>query len=195
MVPPEVDGAARPRVAYVLKKFPRLSETFILNELLGLEEAGVDVSVLSLRMPDDGRFHADLARLQGQVRYVPEPKSAAVFEAFRVVAGSGEAAASALDRAVAFLEMLPESRRTSLLVQGLHVAREVRESGLQHLHAHFATIASHVAYIAHCITGVSYSVTAHAKDIFRHDVNRDVFRTIAGAAATIVTVRVQSNEK
>ena len=76
--------ATRPRkVGYVLKKYPRLSETFVLNELLGLERLGVDLTVYSLRLPDDGRFHADLARLHAPVRYLPPFNSNSVLDAIR----------------------------------------------------------------------------------------------------------------
>ena len=57
------------KVAYILKMFPRLSETFILNEVLQLEENGVDVSVFSLLHPMDGRYHGRLARLKLTVEH------------------------------------------------------------------------------------------------------------------------------
>ena len=47
-------------VAYVLRKFPKLSETFVLNEILGLEAAGVKVQIFSLMPPSDPRFHDGL---------------------------------------------------------------------------------------------------------------------------------------
>ncbi len=50
-------------VGYVLKKFPRISETFILNEILELERQGTEVTVFSLNRPDDGIFHQALSQL------------------------------------------------------------------------------------------------------------------------------------
>ena len=58
-------------VMYVLKRFPRLSETFVLQELLGLEGAGVRVLVDSLMPPEQGIRHRELSDLLAQVRYVP----------------------------------------------------------------------------------------------------------------------------
>lgn len=185
---PRPDATRLPRVGYVLKKYPRLSETFILNEILGHEAAGVHVSIYSLRMPDDGRFHADLASVRACAQYLPEFKSLHAYEAIRQAATLGSAAGPAIERAQQFLDLLPESRRCALLVQGLHLSRQVQRERIDHLHAHFMTIAAHVAYLAHCFTGVSFSVTAHAKDIFRHTVNAEVFRTVANAAARIITV-------
>src|SRR5688500_12404466 len=62
----------QPQIIYILKMFPRFSETFILNEILGLEALGFHVRIYSLKKPNDGRFHAELARLKARVRYVPE---------------------------------------------------------------------------------------------------------------------------
>jgi len=60
------------RVVYLLKKFPRFSETFIVNEIFGLEQLGVDVRLFALKKPDEGRFHAELACLRTRARYLPE---------------------------------------------------------------------------------------------------------------------------
>jgi glycosyltransferase involved in cell wall biosynthesis len=184
----ESDETDRLRVGYVLKKYPRLSETFILNEILGLEGAGTDLSIFSLRLPDEGRFHADVARVGADVTYVPEFGSAAVWDAFRVVGKLGEPAASRFGRAVRFVERLPDSRRAAILVQGLHLGEAAVRRGVEHLHAHFMTIAAHAAYLAHIVSGIPFSVTAHAKDIYRSTVDREVFREIAAAASRIVTV-------
>lgn len=170
------------RVGYVLKKFPRLSETFILSEILGLERHDVEVSVHSLRLPDDGRFHGELRRLRATVDYLPAFGQASVYAALRATKGPLP------ERLFHFLGRLPENKRGGLLVQALQLADTVRRQRLDHLHAHFMTIAAHTAYAVHLLTGVSFSVTAHAKDIFRHTVDREVFREVAAAAVGIVTV-------
>ena len=59
-------------VGYVLKKFPRNSETFILNEILALQRAGADVTVFSLNRPDDGVYHRGLADLKRVVESQPK---------------------------------------------------------------------------------------------------------------------------
>ena len=58
------------RVGYVLKMYPRFSETFIVTELLSMEEQGVDLEIFSLRSPVDGRFHESLARVKAPVCYL-----------------------------------------------------------------------------------------------------------------------------
>lgn len=176
------------RVGYVLKMYPRLSETFILDEILGVEAAGVDVSVYSLRLPVDGKFQREVADVRGAVRYLPAFGSSAALEAFEAVRELGPMANARLDRALAFLDRLPSDRRASLLIQGLHLARAVRANELQHLHAHFMTVAAHTTHLAHLFTDVPYTVTAHAKDIYRNAVDVDVFREVARSTQALVTV-------
>ncbi|MBA2725405.1 MAG: colanic acid biosynthesis glycosyltransferase WcaL, partial [Actinobacteria bacterium] len=63
---------ARPlKVLYVLKRFPRLSETFILAEMLRLERIGVEIGVESLRSAEIGSRHPEVSDLRAEVRYVP----------------------------------------------------------------------------------------------------------------------------
>ena len=72
------------RVGYVLKQYPRLSETFILNEILGLEQAGVGCRCLA-RHTTEGRFHPDIASVRGDVHYLPTVDKAAFLAAVRAL--------------------------------------------------------------------------------------------------------------
>ena len=179
--------AAPPRIGYVLKKYPRLSETFVLNEILGVEAAGRGVDIWSLTPADEGRFHADLARVQAGVAYVPGVGSASMLAAFEAARDLG-VPPEAWTRALAFAGKLPIERRGGLLLHGLLVARGARDRGVRHLHAHFLTVAAHVAHLARIFGGPTFSVTAHAKDVFRETVDPLVFREVGEAAAAVVTV-------
>ena len=68
-----------PRVGYVLKMYPRFSETFIVHEILQQEAAGTHVEVFSLRLPIDGRFHEALAHVQAPVTYLSREHKASLF--------------------------------------------------------------------------------------------------------------------
>jgi predicted glycosyltransferase/glycosyltransferase involved in cell wall biosynthesis len=182
----------RGRVGYVLKKFPRLSETFILNELLGLEALGLDVEVHSLHPADPEPRHAALARLRAPVQEV-HGRGGEPIERLRVRL-ERDAGAAAAERVEAFLHRLPARRRPQVLAQALELAATVRARGITHLHAHFMTVAAHTAYVVHLVTGVPFTVTAHAKDIYRDGVDRAVFVEVAAAAASLVTVCV-ANER
>ncbi|MDQ3781868.1 MAG: glycosyltransferase, partial [Actinomycetota bacterium] len=174
-------------VGYVVKMYPRLSETFIVDEIRAVEAAGVEVSIFSLRAPNDGRFHADLARVAATAAYLPAFAATSTVHAMEII-GELEIDPPVVAEAVAFVRRLPQSAQAGVMVQALHLAREVRTRGIDHLHAHFMTVAAHVAHLAHLFTGVPFTVTAHAKDIFRHTVDAGLFRTVAGAAEAVVTV-------
>lgn len=177
------------KVGYVVKKYPRLSETFIVDEILGLEELGVDVAIHSLLPPSDGRFHADLGRVKGTVTYLPSVGSEGVLEAFTSLRALGPGAASgALDKALSFLKLVPSEHRASLLIQAIRLADIASKNDFDHVHAHFMSLPAQTAYLAHLFSGVGFSVTAHAKDIYLRSVNREVFTQIAEAATAVVTV-------
>ncbi|MGH2670775.1 MAG: colanic acid biosynthesis glycosyltransferase WcaL, partial [bacterium] len=59
------------RVGYVLKRYPRLSETFIVNEILAHEAAGLEVLIFSLRPPSDTHFQDAIGRVRAPVHYLP----------------------------------------------------------------------------------------------------------------------------
>ena len=169
------------RVGYVLKRYPRYSETFIVNEILAHEEAGLEIEIFALRPPSDTHFQDSIARVRAPVRYIaPKPASAsALWQSLRT---TREEAPAPLD----FDDLL--DAEVGAVSQALQVAERAREAGITHLHAHFATLATTVSRLASAVTGLSYSLTAHAKDIFHEDVvEADLQRKLRGASA-IVTV-------
>ncbi len=175
-------------VGYVLKKFPRLSETFILNEILELERRGMEVTVLSLHRPDDGIFHAALSELKRPVRYFPPPKGPAFLDLCRERVEALETRKDEILGATASLLRFGRPDLWQILFWGLQVAREAETLGIDRLHAHFATIATQVSRAARAFTGIPFSFTCHAKDIYRETVDPVQFRYLAEAADFVVTV-------
>lgn len=177
-----------PRVGYVLKVFPRLSETFILNEILELEAQGVAVDIFSLHAPNDPRFHGELSRLRAEITYLPRPDSSELWQKVwsrwngdgLEPAAAGEAFVAALRRHV------PDGLKQFL--QALYLASEIHRRGISHLHAHFATSATSVALLAHLLSGVSFSFTAHAKDIYHREQSEASLAEALRRAAFAVTV-------
>ena len=68
-----------PRIGYVLKVYPRFSETFIVTEILAREAHGDDLRIYALRPTTDARFHPEIARVRAQVSWVPRPSKASDF--------------------------------------------------------------------------------------------------------------------
>lgn len=190
MTPPPITTDAR--IGYVLKKFPRLSETFVLNELLGVERAGAEVTVFSLRPPDDELRHGSLDLLAAEVVRLHRRPKISLGTVLKEAADTyGDGAAAAL---ADFVDLLPLERQVSVLTQGIALAEEVTSRRLDHLHAHFVTVAAHTSHVAHLITGVPYSITAHAKDIYRHGIDTTLFRRVVEQSSNLVTV-CEANER
>ncbi len=171
----------RPRIGYVLKVYPRTSQTFVLTEILAHERAGLAMDIFSLRRTDDTRFHAALAKVQSPV-----------FQ----IARAGSKATLVLNELREHGQYLPQlwdvvqnsSANAEDLLQAARLSRAIVDRGIVHLHAHFGTVATVVARLASKITGISYSFTAHAKDIFHEIVEEDVLRKKLADAAGVITV-------
>jgi len=176
------------RVGYLLKMFPRLSETFILNELLELERQGATPSVFSLMHPADGRFHGRLAELNLRAEYFPSERPETHWKAVRALPEELTVPFERWQEAADFLKRYAIPKDLDLLLRAALIAARVRELGIGHLHAHFATVSTRVAALVGMMTGVPFSFTAHAKDIFRTTVNRELFAELTDRAAFAVTV-------
>ncbi len=183
------DGLCAPlRVAYILKMFPRLSETFILNELLEHERQGASVSVFSLMYPVDGRFHGRLSQLKLTTEYLSKGNGAEWWDRIRAYPREFVAPMSRWEECGDFLDRHGIQRGFELLLRAVVIAAEAKRRGVQHFHAHFATVASHVAAMASHLSGIPFSFTAHAKDIFRTTVRRELFKELVDRASFMITV-------
>lgn len=170
------------RIGYVMKMYPRFSETFIVNEILAHEAAGLDVDIFSLRSPNDGRFHESLAKVRAPVHYLPgKSAKAAIF---------WEQIAKACDTFPNAWSLLEDTTNEVAgdVYQALHLAQAVHERGITHLHAHFGNIATTTVRIAAKLNNIPYSFTAHAKDIFHESVVADDMRRKLTDAKACVTV-------
>lgn len=173
-------------LGYVLRKFPVLSETFVLNEILALEGQGTPVHVFSLAPPRDSRFHESLARLKAPVWYVP-----GVTDLKGLLRYNVKAAKRFKGAYVRTLLYVLRQASPSLLwrfLQAAYIAEKARRLHLRHLHAHFATKATSAAFLASMIGGAPYSFTAHAYDIYKSSVSRRVLARKASKAAFVVTI-------
>ena len=157
------------RLGYILKMFPRLSETFILNEILELEKQGVEFQIFSLRRPADAVFHEHAKLVRSRISYLPK---GVLHEPFRVflsqlhVGGRyGRYWWRALRNALRRVRAEREIDALTVFCQACCVIREMPELG--HVHAHYANLPAKLALLINRITGISYSITTHAKDIFQ----------------------------
>lgn len=155
------------RIAVVLKGYPRLSETFIAQELLALEARGLALALWSLRRPTDPARHPMHAAIRAPVSYLPEYLYEAPLRTLRALAWAVRRPRfrSLLAQFARDLRRDPTASRVRRLGQALVLARALPES-ITHLHAHFLHTPASVARYAALLTGRSWSVSAHAKDIW-----------------------------
>jgi glycosyltransferase involved in cell wall biosynthesis len=190
------------KIAYLLKTFPKLSETFILNEILELERQGLELHIFSLREASETKMHAGVAEVKAGVtylRYVP-PQAALhriPFERYaQRLQRSNDRWFVFVRRPVRYLRTLlfhlRRSGRRRYFDQALGLARELLKGEFTHLHAHFANEPTSVANLAHHLTGCPFSFTAHAKDIYLSD-RADLANKIAAAEFVITCTGFNRN--
>ncbi|MCA0272356.1 MAG: glycosyltransferase family 4 protein [Proteobacteria bacterium] len=158
---------AGPKLVVVVKGYPRLSETFIAQELRGLELQGFDLVIVSLRHPTDKKGHPVHGEIRAKVLYLPEYLHQ---EPIRVLKGLWSARKEPGFRATfrAFLGDLRRDisrNRLRRLGQAAVLVREWPEGG-HWLHAHFIHTPASVADYAARIMVRDWSISAHAKDIW-----------------------------
>ena len=170
------------RAGYVLKVFPRLSETFILNELLAHERAGANIGIFSLRAPTEDVVHESVADVRARVEYLPTTRL--TVQDLWTQLGEASSELPGFDAALAGAR--GEEVRDAY--QAVVLARAARARGLTHLHAHFGSAATTVARLAARFAGLPYSFTAHAKDIFHESVRADDLQRKLTDAAAVITV-------
>lgn len=183
------------RVLYVVKRYPRLSETFILNEIRALERCGIQIEIVSLMQAEAGEQHAVTRDIAAQVEYFPSRFLSLVWRtacshvasAFANPAGYARALLAACSWAV-------ESRKPASLwkhfLRAGHVAAIAHKRGHTRLHAHFAHGPSTVAHLASLMSSVPFSFTAHAKDLYLSR-SSSIARRVA--AATFVATCTKYN--
>jgi len=154
-------------LAVVVKGWPRLSETFIAQELVALEQAGHRFDIWSLRFPTDKKRHPLHDRLQARVRYLPEylyqepERVDAARAAARLLPGYD--AAYAIWRAD--LKRDPTHNRIRRFGQACVLATELPPE-TRGLYAHFLHTPSSVARYTAVMRGLPWGFSAHAKDIW-----------------------------
>lgn len=181
-------------VAYVLKGYPRMSEMFIASEIYRLERLGMPLRLYVIKPADEVRRHGIVARIKSKPAYLPATTSltktplrrwlAAHLKDFlpslRSVArrrpvGVARAAVAAFAQSVRARRSFwswPRKVYLKEFLQAAVVADGVLSAGdVRHLHAHFCHGATTVTWLASMMTGLSFSFTAHAKDIYCESLN------------------------
>lgn len=164
--PPRND--ARRAVAVLLSRFPAVTETFILREVAEMERQGQPVLLVPLIRDEPDVVHAQAAPWAERALYTPFVSPEILAANLRALRRSPKAYLSAL---VLVLSRTWTSwnlflRSVALFPKSVYLAERLTSEGIRHVHAHFATHPATMALVISRLSGISFSITAHAHDIF-----------------------------
>ncbi len=199
------------KVAYLMSRFPKLTETFVLYEMIAVERQGVDVEIFPLlggsasgkEVAGAGLFR----KLKDYLSASPKPKvmhaeaEGYVAKARYMPFVNGEILLANLQtffqQPLCYLSTLWQIVRWNLgnrnfLVGGLTIypkcvafARQMKRDNVEHIHAHFANHPAMAAYVIHRLTNIPFSFTAHGSDLHRF---KHMLREKVAHAAFVVTI-------
>ncbi len=158
-------------IGYMLKRYPRLSETFILNEMRALERLGTRLHIFSLLRPEETLAHPAVMEIQAPITYLPELSLGGVVAVAKAHATMarlhplryGHAMALALWWAIRSRHPVSVAKQ---FARAGYMAHACRAQGIEHLHAHFANAPATVARLVSVLCAIPYSFSTHAKDLY-----------------------------
>ena len=177
----------RTKIAYIMSRFPGLSETFILREMNGVKSLGWEIVLYPLIVQDEKVVHNSVQEWMQQVRRIPWISVGLLSSNLKCLLTRPALYFSAL------FKTLWENKtslnffvRAALLFpRAVFMSAKMQEEGVSHIHAHYSTHPALVAWIIHKLTGISYSVTVHAHDIF---VRRSMLATKMQEARFVIAI-------
>lgn len=166
-----MSGPASGQICYILKRFPRLSETFILNEVRALERLGTSLVIVSLLPREEGLSHSTVKEVRATTYYVPDrwPRMLSVaIGSHLAVATKSPARYLTVARRALWLGIRYGHPIAALknFVRAVIVAERCRQHSVRHIHAHFANTPASVAHFLSMLTCLPFSFTTHAKDLY-----------------------------
>jgi colanic acid/amylovoran biosynthesis glycosyltransferase len=175
------------RIAYVTSRFPKLSETFVLTELLALERRGVAVDLYPLLRERPALVHPEAAPLVGRARFTPFLSPAIVASQLFWLRRRPRAYLRAWRDVLAGTWGSPNffAGAVACFPKVAHAARRMQADGVTHVHCHFANHPAVAGLVVRRLTGIPFSFTAHGSDL--HKDRRMLDRKVA-EAAFVVTV-------
>lgn len=184
------EPAARPlTVGYVMSRFPKLTETFILAELEAMDRAGVRVELYPLLRQTGEPVQPAAVRWVERAHFLP-------FLSLPILRSQWTFLRDRRRRRRylrAFADMLRGTwRSANFLVGGIgifpkvaHASLAMADSGVEHVHCHFANHPALAGWLIHRLVGIPYSFTAHGSDLH---VDRTMLQAKVAEAAFVVTI-------
>ncbi len=177
------------QVAYVLLRFPHLTETFIAEEIREVQQQGVSVQVFSLLSPKAGPIHPTSQALARQVCYAAEVYSptlwlAQIYFMFKSPRRYWTLLWGLMTQPAPKFTWL--FKRLVVFLKGVYLAKRLKGSGVQVIHAHFAWLSAAAALVISQLLDLPFTVTSHASDIYSPE--NDLLGLIAHRADRLITI-------
>lgn len=178
-------------IGYILKGYPRISETFISNEILLLEQLGYPIRLFSMRHPRETFCHESVKHIRAAVDYLP---TELLLELHKLLPHNLFLSAKHPARYRKAMQLAGERfRRNRKLATLKHLLQAgymtnkflLREPEITHLHGHFAHSPTSVTMFGSILSCLPFSFTAHAKDIYTS--NPDQLKEKIAKAEFVVT--------
>ena len=175
------------RVGYLMSWYPAVTETFILHEMLELRRLGVDLEIFPLFGAAQDVGHPGAELLADRVHYHRGLSLELALAQLHWLARRPRAYLRAWRRALRGNAGSPAFLAKALVVvpRAAVVARRLQRRGVRHVHAHWATHPALAAYVVRELTGIGYSFTAHAHDLY---LDRAMLDEKIAAASFVVTI-------
>ena len=164
----EYPGRRPPKIAMVVSRFPKVTETFQLREMVALEQLGVPIELYSITHHDDGgAVQVEARDLDARANYFKRFSWEILRAQFVWLRRNPRAYLDAWKWGITTNLMAPDFLVRTFLIVPLAAAMALRmeRDGIEHVHAHFATYPTHVALVVKALTGIPFSFTGHAHDI------------------------------
>ncbi len=156
------------KIAYMMSRFPKLTETFILYEMLEMQQMGAQIELFPLVRQQDPIQHPEAAEFVAKAHFTTLANPALWWSQLVWLAQTP------LRYLAVWWAVLWGNRRSAKFLLrsvpatllGAHFARQMQTLGIDHIHAHWATHATLAAFVIHRLTDIPYSFTGHAHDIY-----------------------------
>lgn len=172
------------RIYYVLETFPKLSETFIVEELSALLDLGLDIHLVARNKGDFEVVHPGVKMLlsQGRVKFMNDAsRFAPLLSLAHLILRKPVYTAAILARAL-------KAEDRWRYFQALPFSADVVRYKSQYIHAHFADENAWIASVIADWTGLPFGITVHGYDVRHHPLPRRILSRVTSMAAAIVTV-------
>lgn len=165
----------RAAIAIITTRFPKLDETFVIREITELERHGQPVLIVPLLRDTSGAIHEEARPWMRRALYTGLLTPRIVFSNVRTLVSEPRRYLRLLLRLLAgtIVDMPTLIRTVALFPKSVHLARVLTKRGIGHVHAHFATHATTMAYVISELSNITFSFTVHGPDVF---VNRLLLR-------------------